>query len=286
MAFIFFLCYYYNGDCMDIKIDDIQEVKKVFNWKKLLIIILSILMCFVLIIIYARYKATSGLKVYEYKVTDSNLPDNFHGVKVVQFSDIYFGNTVDVDYLNSIVSSINSLEPDIVLFTGDFIDHEVDKEVEEKIVTSLKSINANIGKYAIKGDSDIDLFDSIMASSDFINVSDKSIEVFYKGNVPIIIGNQDISSDLFNILLIHQPDSISEYENNFNLVLAGHSLNGQINIPVIKKMLLKKGAKKYYNDYYDVNGTPLYVSSGIGTTNFKYRLFNKPSVSLYRLTKY
>ena len=271
---------------MDIKIDDIQEVKKVFNWKKLLIIILSILMCFVLIIIYARYKATSGLKVYEYKVTDSNLPDNFHGVKVVQFSDIYFGNTVDVDYLNSIVSSINSLEPDIVLFTGDFIDHEVDKEVEEKIVTSLKSINANIGKYAIKGDSDIDLFDSIMASSDFINVSDKSIEVFYKGNVPIIIGNQDISSDLFNILLIHQPDSISEYENNFNLVLAGHSLNGQINIPVIKKMLLKKGAKKYYNDYYDVNGTPLYVSSGIGTTNFKYRLFNKPSVSLYRLTKY
>ena len=271
---------------MDIKIEDIQEVKRVFNWKKLLVIILSILMCFVFIIIYARYKATSGLKVYEYKITDSSLPDNFHGVKVVQFSDVYFGNTVDIDYLNSIVSSINSLDPDIVLFTGDFINHEIDDEVKEKIITSLKSIDATVGKYAIKGDSDIDLFDNIMASSNFINISDKSVEVFYRGNTPIVIGNQDVSSDLFNILLIHQPDIIDSFENSFNLVLAGHSLNGQINIPVIKKLFLHKGSKKYYNGYYNVNGSALYVSNGIGTTSFKYRLFNKPSISLYRLTKY
>ena len=45
---MFFLCYYYNGDGMDIKIEDIQETNKVFNWKKLLIIILSILLFFVL----------------------------------------------------------------------------------------------------------------------------------------------------------------------------------------------------------------------------------------------
>ena len=72
---MFFLCYYYNGDGMDIKIEDIQETNKVFNWKKLLIIILSILLFFVLVIIYSRYKATSGLKVYEYKITDSSLPE-------------------------------------------------------------------------------------------------------------------------------------------------------------------------------------------------------------------
>lgn len=285
------MCYYYNGDSMDIKIDNIEDeketqVQKIFKWKKFFSIILSIIFCLFLIIIYCRFKATTGLKVYEYKVTDSSLPDSFHGVKVVQFSDLYYGNTVDIKYLKEIVSSINKLKPDIVIFTGDLISINVDDETKNQIIESLGSINSSIGKYAIKGDSDNDLFDGIINSSGFINLTNTSVNAFYKGDIPINISNQDIQSDLFNILLIHEPDSIDSFENKFNLVLSGHSLNGQINIPIIKKLFLKNGSKKYYNGYYDINGSPLYVSNGIGTTNFKYRLFNKPSVSLYRLTKY
>lgn len=276
---------------MDIKIDNIEDeketqVQKIFKWKKFFSIILSIIFCLFLIIIYCRFKATTGLKVYEYKVTDSSLPDSFHGVKVVQFSDLYYGNTVDIKYLKEIVSSINKLKPDIVIFTGDLISINVDDETKNQIIESLGSINSSIGKYAIKGDSDNDLFDGIINSSGFINLTNTSVNAFYKGDIPINISNQDIQSDLFNILLIHEPDSIDSFENKFNLVLSGHSLNGQINIPIIKKLFLKNGSKKYYNGYYDINGSPLYVSNGIGTTNFKYRLFNKPSVSLYRLTKY
>lgn len=285
------MCYYYNGDSMDIKIDNIEDeketqVQKIFKWKKFFSIILSIIFCLFLIIIYCRFKATTGLKVYEYKVTDSSLPDSFHGVKVVQFSDLYYGNTVDIRYLKEIVSSINKLKPDIVVFTGDLISINVDDETKNQIIESLGSINSSIGKYAIKGDSDNDLFDGIINSSGFINLTNTSVNAFYKGDIPINISNQDIQSDLFNILLIHEPDSIDSFENKFNLVLSGHSLNGQINIPIIKKLFLKNGSKKYYNGYYNINGSPLYVSNGIGTTNFKYRLFNKPSVSLYRLTKY
>ena len=285
------MCYYYNGDCMDIKIDNIEnqdlpEEKKAFNWKKFIIIILSIIFCFVLLIIYCRYKATTGLKVYEYKVTNSSLPDSFHGVKLVQFSDIYYGNTVDIKYLNHIVSSINNLKPDIVVFTGDLVINKIDDETKNKIIDSLSSIDASIGKYAIKGDADIDLFDSIIESSGFINLNNKTVDIFYKGDIPVSIGNQDISSDLFNILLIHEPDTFDDFTNEFELVLSGHSLNGQINIPIVKKLFLQKGAKKYYSGYYNVRNSSLYVSNGIGTTSFKYRLFNKPSVSLFRLTKY
>ena len=274
---------------MDIKLDDIKEdvkTEKSFKWKKFFLIILIIIFIISLSIIYCRFKATSGLKVHEYKVTNSTLPDSFHGVKVVQFSDLYFGNTVDIYYLNDIVSSINDLKPDIVVFTGDLLSHDIDEDTKNKIIDSLSLINPTIGKYAIKGDSDNDLFDGIMKSSGFINISNSSVQAFYKGNTPIVISNIDAPSDLFNILLIHEPDSISSFENKSNLVLAGHSLNGQINIPFIKKLFLKSGSKKYYNGYYDIDGTPLYVSNGIGTTDFKYRLFNKPSISLYRLTKY
>lgn len=61
---------------------------------------------------------------------------------------------------------------------------------------------------------------------------------------------------------------------------------GQINLPFIRNLFLPSGSKKYYNGYYNVNGSNLYVSSGIGTTNFKYRFNNKPSINLYRLTSY
>lgn len=301
------MCYYYYGDDMDVKIDNIGKSrsrsrsndekknvvvteekveKKGFKWKKFFSIIISIIFCIFLIIIYARFKATSGLKVYEYKVSDSSLPDSFHGVKVVQFSDLYYGNTVDIDYLESIVSSINKLKPDIVVFTGDLISHEVDDETKNKIVECLKSINPVIGKYAVKGDSDIDLFDEIIKSSGFVDVSDSSVKAFYKSDTPILITGQDVQSDLFSILLLHQPDSLDSFENKPKFAIAGHSLNGQINIPIIKKLFLKNGSKKYYNGFYDVDDTTLYVSNGIGTPDFKYRLFNKPSITLFRLTKY
>ncbi len=267
--------------------EEIDTVKKDNKFKKIFIIIAICLSIIFLIIVYSRYKATSGLKVYEYKITDQALPDSFHGVKVVHFSDIYFGNTVDINYLKSIVSSINDLKPDIVLFTGDFTNKEIDDDTKFKIIDSLRSINSTIGKYAISGDIDnIDLFNNIMSSSGFLNLNDTSLNVYYKGETPILIGNQDIQSDLFSILLIHKPDDFDNLNNGFNLVLAGHSLNGQINIPLIKNLFLLDGSKKYYNHFYSVNDNDLYISSGIGTTDFKFRLFNKPSVNLYRLTKY
>ncbi len=43
--------------------------------------------------------------------------------------------------------------------------------------------------------------------------------------------------------------------------------------------------KKYYENYYKVNDTDLYVSSGIGESRINFRLFNKPSINFYRINK-
>ena len=36
-------------------------------------------------------------------------------------------------------------------------------------------------------------------------------------------------------------------------------------------------------NYYRINNTDLYVSSGVGTRKYPYRLFNHPSINLFRL---
>ena len=70
-----------------------------------------------------------------------------------------------------------------------------------------------------------------------------------------------------------------------NLILAGHSHNGQVRLPFIGAIYTPIGAKKYYDNYYNVSGTKLYISSGIGVSTTNYRLWNHPSINFYRINK-
>ena len=85
---------------------------------------------------------------------------------------------------------------------------------------------------------------------------------------------------------MHEPDYIKDFDHTkFDLILAGHSHNGQIGLPLIKDLILPHGAKKYHNAYYKLNNTYLYISSGVGCSTLNFRLFNKPSINLYRIQK-
>lgn len=272
---------------MDIKIEEKQQNEKTNKIKKIITILLCVICTIFLTIVYARYKATSGLKINERKITNSQIPDSFHGTKLVQISDIHYGNTVNIDYLKNIVKKINQLKPDILVLTGDLLDKQITEEEKQDIINTLKEINVTISSYAITGDSDYNetLWNEIITQSGFINLNNQERLIYNKSNTPILISNLDTNHDnIYSIYLLHEPDKVDELQNEYNLILAGHSLNGQINIPIIKKLLLQKGAKKYYKNHYTLNNTELYISSGIGTTKFKYRLFNKPSIELYRLT--
>lgn len=264
---------------------NIEQDKKII--KKTITIIFCILCIIFTIIIYSRYKATSGLKINEHKITNALIPNSLHGTKLIQISDIHYGNTVDINYLKNIVKQINEIKPDILVLTGDLLDKEINEEEKNEIISTLKKINVTITSYAIMGDSDYDeqLWNEIITESGFVNLNNKEEKIFNKSNEPILISNLDTNHDnIFSIYLLHQPDKVNELSNDFNLILAGHSLNGQINIPIIKHLLLPEGAKKYYKNHYKINNNDLYISSGIGTTKFKYRFLNKPSIELYRLT--
>ncbi len=92
--------------------------------------------------------------------------------------------------------------------------------------------------------------------------------------------------NLYTIVLTHEPDNTKKIINNKpDLILAGHSLNGQIRLPLIGGLKKFESAKKYSNSKYKINDTTLFVSNGLGTTNQEFRLFNHPSINFYRLVK-
>ena len=99
------------------------------------------------------------------------------------------------------------------------------------------------------------------------------------------VKEKDASNIKYRIVLVHEPDYINDfiYDYDTSLVLAGHSHGRQINIPLVSKMFLPKGAKKYYKSHYVVNDTPLYISNGVGNSSLNFRLFSIPSINIYRL---
>ena len=86
--------------------------------------------------------------------------------------------------------------------------------------------------------------------------------------------------------MLHEPDSVDNITANYqtDLFLAGHSHNGQIAIPYLGGIFKKEDANKYINEFYQLENSKLYISSGIGTTGNGFRLFCRPSINFFRLS--
>ena len=277
-------------------------MRRIIKWLVILFLVL------LLIIIYARYVGTSGLITKEYAIYDKNISDNFDGLKVVHLSDLHYKRAIKLDKVKSIVDEVNLINPDIVVFTGDLIDKDAelsDKDYDD-LSDCLSKINAVYGKYAVLGNHDYKKRDKITKlyddsgfkylENDFDIIYGNDNDQIYIGGVNTVsYKKDDIDKTLeklddnnlqYRIVLVHEPDisdKIAKY--NVNLILAGHSHNGQVRLPFIGAIVKPKYAKKYYDNYYNISGTKLYISSGIGVSTANYRLWNRPSINFYRINK-
>lgn len=281
---------------------------------KLLIKIFGILLILIVgTILYSRYIATSGLITNEIVINDNNIPTSFDGLKIVHFSDLHYTRIITKDRVNDLVKEINLINPDIVVFTGDLVDTDKTLTEDDKdfLIEALSNINSTYGKYAIYGNHDIannseNIID-IYNKSNF-KILDNDYDIIYsKNNDKIFVGGlnsvshelEDInkvmsyydsndSTNTYNIILLHEPDYADNIVNsydNINLIFAGHSHGGQVRLPIMGALYTPQNGHKYVKGYYDLNGTSLYVTSGIGVSRYNFRLFNKPEINFYRLNK-
>lgn len=270
--------------------------------------ILYTILLFIILISYSTLIEPQIINIKEYKIESKNIPDSFHGIKIVHFSDIHYGTTINKKQLERIINKINDLKPDIIIFTGDLLDKNIEltKETEEELTTYLSNLKCSLYKYAIYGDEDLDnkKYQEIMNNSNFTILDNKSTPLYYKDTTPILltgynpsitkpnytiltdfIDDQD-TTNYYKIVLTHEPDTIDKFiKYNPNLVLSGHSLGGLIDLKFVKPLFLLENSKIYYEDYQRIKNTDLYISNGLGTAGLNARFINSPSINLYRLYK-
>ena len=280
-------------------------MKKILKWLLIIFIIIF------LTIIYARYIGTLGFDTKEYTILEKDIPEGFDGIKIVHFSDLHYNRAINITKVEKIVDEINLINPDIVVFTGDLIDRDVTLSEKDlnKLTNILLKIKAKYGKYAVMGNHDID-YDmnkviDIYNGSNFKYLDNEYDIIYNKKNEKIFIGGlnsvthnkDDISKmmsyftdnkeNMYKIILVHEPDISDKIVNDYsvNLILAGHSHNGQVRFPIIGPIYTPPYSKKYYDNYYNLDGTNLYISSGLGVSTANYRLWNRPSINFYRINK-
>lgn len=283
-----------------------EEKKTHPRLKKLLFFSILFFLFIILVLIYSYFFGTKGLIVKEYKVINQHLPDEFYGLKIVHLSDIHYGKHFNKEKLEKVINKVNEINPDIVVLTGDLVDNKLDKVQDDELKELLSSINSKIGKYAIMGNHDYKYknWEYIIKDSGFINLND-TYDIIYGKNSKIMISGistnlygekkvkdklqpsikYDETNDIaYKILLIHEPDYIDEIKDiSYDLILSGHSHDGQIKLPFIGAIYTPVGSKKYYKNYYKVQNAELFISSGLGTSGLNLRLFNKPSINFYRI---
>ena len=274
--------------------------KKLRLWVK---IVIALVVITTLIILDGFFINSHGFKVNEIALYE-NISDKYNGLKIVQISDIYYGNNVNKDELKRIVKNINLIKPDIVFFTGDLM--YKDNKDSTDVANILSKINTELGKYYITGDNDYndDTVNDILNKSGF-NSLDNKYELIYKDKEPILISGISTKKDKTNIedklkdtyeylnnnsnysiLIMHEPNIIDKIDyDKFNLILAGHTKGGVVRIPLLGGIILPEDNYLYGKDYYKKKDTKIYISNGLGNDEVNFRLLNKPSFNFFRLRK-
>lgn len=285
----------------------IQEPKKRSLLKKVILFLLVLILLFFL---YTRFIEPNNIVIHEYAIIDNDLPESFNGIKIVHFSDILYGSTINDNNLNKVIEKINALKPDIVIFTGDLLNKSIklDTESINKIQEELTKIQATFKKYAVIGDSDyndLETYKEIMRNSDFLVLENAYDFLYYGGNEPLLfIGTPSLLEQECNILLAlkseenidayfkiwlnHEPAILDELLNKGikpNILFSGHTLGGLINLPFNYSLLNQDGVSQYTANYYKKEDIAMYISNGLGTYKYNVRFLNFPSINLYRLYK-
>lgn len=264
--------------------------------KKIVFAILSFLL---ILFLYGKCIEVNNFKIRNYTINNELIPDSFKDLKIVHFSDILFNSNTNSKYLEDLVDNINNENPDLIVFSGDlFKQGENYTEDDYKLLkNAFNQMEATLYKYAVIGDNDknsIDEYKDILYEAGFNLLDNENMLLFYKDITPInIIGltnsdniSQLLESDVtynYTLLITHEPDLILDLTSyDINTVLSGHNLGGIVDIPFYGGIVKKDGAKTYINDYYKLNDTEIFISNGLGYEKFNFRLFNTPSINVYR----
>ena len=236
-----------------------------------------------------HWRSRRRFSVLDERIWIDALPSAFHGLRIVQISDIHHGLFLPKEWLSEAVREANRLDPDIIALTGDFVTYS--RRNIRSAAELLGRLRARFGVYAVLGNHDF----RVDAEAVTAALRKQGIDVLRNRHISLRFGSKSIylagvddygyGADLrrairgipreaATILLAHNPRVIHlASRNGVSLVLSGHTHGGQVNLPLLGTVYGRSPERLRYKIGWDRMGaTQIYVSRGIGTIVLPWRL--------------
>lgn len=238
------------------------------------------------------------------EISRTDLPSNKvptgKELRIVHLSDLHLHKFTR--YFKTVAEKANSLKPDLILLTGDYVE---EKRNLFDVLEFLDLLKAPTGIFAVQGNWEYwarlegrNLQNKFRKSGVELLINQRA-DINWNG-IPVSLLGIDFPSssgsvqqldnaadaERINIALSHVPAFQHEIlESKTDLILCGHTHGGQVRLPLMKPFHLPRHSAPYVSGLYHVGQTnvPLYVSRGIGTSILPIRFFCPPEISLIRL---
>lgn len=230
-----------------------------------------------------------------------NLPPHFNGFQILQLADMHIDTIPDKG--QKLLNILKGIEPDIVVFTGDFCfpDIHVPNSALKLIDTIINVLDSPYGVFGTLGNHDFIEFVPKLEKSGIKILLNEAMPI-KKDDAEIWISGiddahkyncHDIQKALSNIpekaiaiFLSHTPETYAEAADaGIDYFLCGHTHGGQLCLPgSIPIVTNAKCPRKFCSGPWKYKKMQGYTSSGIGFSCLPVRYNCPPEITLHELT--
>src|ERR671938_172900 len=240
-----------------------------------------------------------SLVVEQHAIRLRRLPRALDGFRIVQLSDIHHSPFTGTRQIERAIETANSLEPDIIALTGDYVSHE--REYAAPCAEMLGRLSARYGVYAVLGNHDhwtdaaliTDLFRAEgirVLVNEGLRFEHNGAAFWLAGVDDTMVGMEDLPlalagsrADEMKLLLAQNPVILRRAARaGVDLVLSGHTHGGQITWRS-ERSRSGRPRRRMLRGLGRRGDTQIYVTRGLGTVIVPLRYGCRPEVSLLEL---
>jgi uncharacterized protein len=255
---------------------------------------------------YGALIQRTNFEIKEVDIPLPGLPDDLHGLRLLHLSDIHLSVFLTEAELARVIDASRELRPHVAFMTGDFISTFGDPL--EACIRQLARLKADAGmlgclgnheRYAQAEQSTVELGAragipilrsqacQLRFGKALINVAGVDYQPMSRKQEYLRGAGRLVYPGALNILLSHNPDVFPvAAAQAYNLVLAGHTHGGQVNLEILDRGINPaRFFTPYVQGFYGIGRAAAYVTRGIGTIGIPVRIGAPPEISLLRLRK-
>ncbi|MFL6215196.1 MAG: metallophosphoesterase [Blastocatellia bacterium] len=246
---------------------------------------------------YGAVAARSRKVVERIVVPIKGLPPQLDGFTIVQMSDIHAGFFMKESAMREYVEIANSLEPDLIALTGDFV--ATNRSEAAPFMRAMTGLRARRGVYGCLGNHDMFTeseeeferefraagFKLLRSANEVIDVNGTPLNIigvdFINWRDSLDNALRGIRLDGTTVLLLHAPYTFPQAAaKGIHLTLSGHTHGGQIALTLGDLILTPaRLSTVFLAGLYKIGDSHLYVNRGLGTTGPPIRIGAPPEIT-------